>query len=101
METDNTLRHWHVMTTKVDDEPELAGHYLLSTNSLDYKDNDNDDFKDYFSHSPVQVIRGHVLTVDLIKACDELHDATGYWGCYIEGLKLRPDTNTIEVSFGS
>jgi hypothetical protein len=68
---------------------------------LDYKNPNNDDFTDYFSDKPVRVIDGNVLTVDLIDACYNLHSKTGYWGAYIEQLEYRPDTNSIEVHFGS
>jgi len=94
------IRNWSVLTTQVDNQPTLNGKFRLSSNSLDYKGN-NDDFNDYFSEHEVEVTNGTVRTWDLIRGCDELHDKTGYWGCYIEAFEYRPDTNTIEVHFGS
>jgi len=103
MTTATKIRNWRVLDTAVKDQPTLTGKFRLSSNSLDYKLEDDDDFNftDYFSQHEVEVSKGYVRLWDLIRACEELHDQTGYWGCWIEALELRPDTNTIEVHFGS
>lgn len=101
MTTATKIRNWHILTTQIENQPALNGKFRLSSNSLDYKLEDDFNYTDYFSDYEVEVTNGTVRTWDLIHACDELHDKTGYWGCWIEALELRPDTNTIEVHFGS
>lgn len=92
---------WNIMTTTVANKPDLTGTFRLSVDSLDYNNSLDQNFSNYFSLKPVLVTNGTVRTVDLIDACNSLHAQTGYWGEYIESLKYREDTNTIEVDFGS
>ena len=79
----------------------LNGKFTLSVESLDYRDDSNDEFKLYFSTTQVRVENNEPIINDLIKAVQELHEQTGYWGRYIENLEYDPDTNTIVINFGS
>lgn len=79
----------------------LNGKFTLSVESLDYRDDSNDEFKLYFSTTQVRVENNEPIINDLIKAAQELHEQTGYWGRYIEYLEYDPDTNTIVINFGS
>jgi len=96
---------FEVLTTQVNGPIDpLNGKFRLSVSSLDYRaDIDDNDlpFHDYFSTTQVRVEDNEVIINDLIKACQELHEQTGYWGRYIEFLSYDTDSNSIEVSFGS
>jgi hypothetical protein len=79
------------------------GEYTLAVNSLDYKDTDpnNNTFRDYFAKRKVEVKGGNVRLYDLIAGCYDLHEQTGYWGAYIDGLEYNASANAIFVEFGS
>ena len=79
----------------------LNGKFTVCVESLDYRDDSNDEFKLYFSTTQVRVENNEAVINDLVKAAQELHEQTGYWGRYIESLEYDPDTNTILISFGS
>ena len=93
---------FEVMTSTVNGPVDpLNGKFRLCVESLDYNNNTNDEFTTYFSMTQVRVEDNEAIVNDLVKACAELHEQTGYWGRYIEFLTYRTDNNTIEVSFGS
>ena len=94
------LVNFTVLTTAVN---VADGFYTLGVDSLDYKDTDltNDTFRHYFAKNKVEVKGGHIRTADLVGGCYDLHDQTGYWGGYIEGLHYDADTGAIFVDFGS
>ena len=93
---------FEVLTTTVNGPVEpLNGKFRLMVNSLDYNNNTDNSFEDYFSTTQVRVENNEAIINDLVKAAQELHEQTGYWGRYIEYLCYRTDNNSIEVSFGS
>lgn len=94
--------NFEVLTTQVEGPvPELNGKFRLSVDSLDYNDDTNDDFTNYFSTTQVRVENNEIIINDLLKAAAELHEQTGYWGRYIESLVYDTESNTIKVEFGS
>jgi hypothetical protein len=96
------MQDFEVLTTQVNSPLDsLNGKFTLSVNSLDYRDEGSDNFQDYFSTIQVRVENSEVIVNDLVKACNELHKQTGYWGRYIESLDYDTESNTIRVEFGS
>jgi hypothetical protein len=97
-----TAQDFEVLTTRVDNTlDQLNGRFRLSVNSLDYRDDTGDEFNNYYSTAWVRVENNEAIVNDLVKACAELHEQTGYWGRYIEQLSYDTDSNTIRVEFGS